>query len=452
MSPPSPRATFASRLGLVVTMIGVAVGLGNVWRFPYMVGRYGGAPFVLVYVLATLLVGVPALMAEWTLGRATRRGPVGAFERAGLPFGRPLGWFFFAVVAAATAYYTNAVGWVLYHAAGEAGRLLLPHRLADRMAPMGAILPPATGFDLRSLALQAAATAVVIAACAAVLVKGLRAGIEAASKVLMPLLFASLLVLVARALTLPGAGAGVAWYVAKVDLAALTPEAVLAALGQAVFSLSLGGTFMVVYGSYLGPEEPLARDAFWTAGGDLAAGLLAGLAILPAVIALGFAPASGPGLLFSTLPEVFDRLPLGALFGLLFFTGLAGAAYLSDVAAFEVLVAALTDSTGLSRSRAVWAVAGGVFLLALPPMVSLEVFVPWDLTFGSGMQTLGALAAVVAVGWGLDRGRALRELASGEPGRSIVLLYYWLRWVVPAAILAVGAWWLLSEVFGVLPA
>jgi NSS family neurotransmitter:Na+ symporter len=449
-SSPAGRPTFASRFGLVVTMIGVAVGLGNVWRFPYMVGMFGGASFVLVYVLAVALVGVPCLMAEWVLGRHTRRGPAGAFERAGVPFGRPVGWLLFGGVAAGTAYYTVALGWVLWHGLGELARALPGRGLP---VPAGAILPPESGFDPRAFGLGTAVTALVILACAAVLLRGLRRGIERASKVLVPGLFVALLVLVVRSVTLPGAGAGISWYVWKLDLGALGPGVILAALGQAVFSLSLGGTFMVIYGSYLGPGDDLRTGAAWTAGGDLAAGLLAGFAVLPAVFALGLEPAGGPGLLFSTLPQVFAALPAGWLFGALFFLGLFGAAFLSDLAAFEVLVAGLTDNTRLSRRAAVWTVAGAVLLLALPPMVSLEVFVPWDLTFGSGFQTLGALLAVLAVGWGIGRADALRELTAGAgtgkaQGFWIVLLHAWLRWVVPLAILLVGLWWLTGDVLG----
>jgi NSS family neurotransmitter:Na+ symporter len=441
MSGAGGRETFASRFGILATMIGVAVGLGDVWRFPYMVGRFGGAAFVLVYVAAVVLVGVPALAAEWALGRETRRGPVGAFAGAGFPLGRPLGWLFFFGVTAATAYYSNALGWVFYYALGEAAHL------ARLPWSEGAVLPPEAGFDGRSFALQIAATGAVLLACAWVLSRGLRAGIERASKVIMPALAAILLVLVARSLTLPGSWAGVEWYVLKVDLAALTPGVALAALGHTCFSMSLGGTFMVVYGSYLDRREPLVRSAVWTAAGDLGAGLLAGLGILPAVFAFGLEPASGPGLLFFTLPQVFAAMPAGALFGLAFFAGLLGAAWLSDVAALEVLVAGLTDSTGLSRRQAVWTMTGVVFLFALPPMLNMRVFVPWDLAFGSGFQTLGALFAVLAVGWSLGRARALAQLAGPRFGGR--LLFAWLRFVVPGAILAVGLWWLLSDVLAV---
>ncbi len=428
---------------MLLTMVGVAVGLGNVWRFPYMVGRFGGAAFVLVYLVAVVAIGIPALMAEWTLGRHTGRGPVGAFERAGLPWGRYVGWFFFFVVTAATAYYTNVVGWVAYYAVTELGRAI-----GTSIDP-AAILPPSTGFKLSSFLLQVFFSGLVILGCVTVLLKGLRAGIEPVSRVLVPMLLVILGILIVRALTLPGSGDGVRWYILKLELGALTPRVVLAATGQAVFSLSLGGTFMVVYGSYLGKEANLRRNAAWTAIGDTGAGLLAGLAIFPAVFAFGLEPGSGPGLLFSTLPSVFAALPVGWLFGVLFFIGLLGAAYLSDVAAFEVLIAGLTDSTPLSRQQAVWTMAGVVFLFSLPPMINTDIFVPWDLTFGSGMQTLGVLLAVVTVGWAIDRGTALAELSSGSPHQISPLLFLWIRYVIPAAVTLVGLWWLLTSVLGV---
>jgi NSS family neurotransmitter:Na+ symporter len=424
-----------------MTMIGVAVGLGNVWRFPYMVGKFGGAPFVLFYVAMVLLVGIPAMVAEWTLGRYTRRGPVGAFAQAGMPYGRQLGWFFFIVVAAATAYYTNALGWVLFYTIGEAAHLLqIPWNASE-------ILPPDTGFSASSFLLQLIFSGIVIFTCAMILLKGLRSGIERISKIIMPVLLAILFILILRTLTLPGAWQGVEWYILKFEPGALTGNVMLAALGQAIFTLSLGGTFMVVYGSYLNRSDNLIRNALWTGIGDTTAGLLAGLAIIPAVIALGLEPGSGPGLLFFTLPKVFAEIPFGGLFGLLFFLGLFGAAYLSDVAAFEVLVAGVIDNIGITRKQAVWIIAGVVFLLAIPSMVNMDIFVPWDLTFGSGMQTLGSLLAVITVAWVIRRSDAIREISSEVNSRYVTWLYYWLRFVIPAAILLIGVWWLLTEVF-----
>ncbi len=442
------RETFSSRLTLLATMVGVAVGLGNVWRFPYMVGRFGGAAFVLLYLAFALLIGIPALMAEWTLGRNTQRGTVGAFERAGLPGGRILGWVFFCTVTAATAYYTNAIGWVVFHG------------LAGGLAPLGVplngseILPPDEGFRLRSLLLQVLLTGSVVMAAVVVLLRGLRSGIERASAILTPLLFLSLFLIIARSVTLPGASAGIHWYILKFQPSDITPTVAMAALGQVIFSLALGGTFMVVYGSYLNRDDSLGRNAIWTVAGDTAAGLLAGLAIFPAVLALGMEPGTGPGLIFETLPQVFSQIPAGSVFGTVFFVALAGAAFLSGVAAFEVLVAGLTDNTRLSRRAAIWTMAGLVFLFAIPPMINMRIFVPWDLAFGSGAQTAGVLVAVMAVGWGMKKAAVFREWGAGsedDPGNlKETILYFWVRWVIPLAILAVGAWWFLTDVIRVI--
>src|SRR6185295_17020484 len=172
------RETFASRFGAIITMVGFALGLGNVWRFPYMVGRFGGA----AYVLVVLVIGVPGLMAETALGRHTRRGTVGAFERAGLPAGKAVGWFFFAIVVAATGYYINVIGWVVYYALGEVARA------AGSALDVSAVLPPDTGFSRKSVLLQMACTAAVILSCVVVLVRGLRHGIERAARIVIPLL------------------------------------------------------------------------------------------------------------------------------------------------------------------------------------------------------------------------------------------------------------------------
>jgi NSS family neurotransmitter:Na+ symporter len=441
----APRETFGSRFGARISLIGVAVGLGNVWRFPYMVGKFGGAAFVLFYALVAVVIGAPALMAEYALGRQTRRGPVGAFAAAGLPFGKQAGWFFFAVVTAATGYYTAVIGWVLYYGVGQLAIGL--HQPLD----VSAILPPDHGFVLKSFLLQLLCTGIVIVACALVLMKGLRSGIERASKIIMPSLFAILILLTIRSLSLPGAMEGVRWYILKFRLADLNANVMVAAMGHAIFSLSLGGTFMVVYGSYLDANENLAAPAIWTVIGDTGSALVAGLAIIPAVFALGLEPGQGPGLLFVTIPKVFAGMPAGWVFGVLFFAGLFGAAYLSDVAAFEALVAGLTDNTRITRRRAVWLAAAAVFVIAIPPTINNAIFFPWDLTFGSGMQTLGSLVAVLTVGWCMNRSAALRELGrSGEPVP--MWLFYWIRFGIPLAITTVGVWWLLTSVLGTVKA
>lgn len=441
LQPMSTRETFSSRLGLLTTMIGLAVGLGNVWRFPYLVGRFGGAAFILLYLVIAALVAVPALMGEWALGRHTRLGTLGAFERIGVPGGKYVGWFLALIVFTAVAYYTNVIGWVVYHALAEAltpfGRPLDPSR----------ILPPDSGFSPVSMGLQITLTAIVLLAEATVVLRGVRAGIERISVIVMPILVVTLLIVIVRSVTLPGAAEGVAWLFAF-DPSQITPSVVIAALGQVVFSVGLGGTLMVVYGSYLGSEANIRSDATWTVLGDTVAGLLAGLAIFPAVFALGLEPASGPGLLFATVPRIFAELPAGWVFGFLFFGGLSGAALLSGIAAYEVLVAGLTDALGWTRRKATWTVYATSMVLALPPMINLEIFIPWDLTFGSGGQTLGALIAVVTVGWVMSRATLLEQIAGDEPSFTDRALIHWLRWVVPTAVTAAAVWWLLTDVLG----
>jgi NSS family neurotransmitter:Na+ symporter len=264
----------------------------------------------------------------------------------------------------------------------------------------------------------------------------------------LPALFIVIIVLMIRSLTLPGAMEGVRWYILKFQLSDLTPTVMVAAIGHAIFSLSLGGTFMVVYGSYVDSKESLSRPALWTVIGDTGSALPCGFAIIPAVFALGLKPTSGPGLIFATLPKVFAAIPFGAFFGCLFFVGLFGAGYLSDIGAFEVLVAGLTDNTKLARSRAVWIVAAAVFVLSIPPTINNGIFVPWDLTFGSGMQTLGSLVAVVIVGWCFNRSTALRQLGARGEEPAPLWLYYWIRFGIPLVIAGTGVWWLLSSVFG----
>jgi NSS family neurotransmitter:Na+ symporter len=427
------RETFASFFGLLMTMIGVAVGLGAVWRFPYMVGKFGGAAFVIFYMAIVFFVGIPALMAEWTLGRHTRRGTLGSYERGGFPGGKYVGGFLFFVVFWATGYYSNAVGWVGFHALGE---FLNAFGVNLNTA---AILPPQEGFNLTSFLLQLMMTGFVIFTCGIVLVKGLRKGIEKASKWIVPTLFFILIILIIRSVTLPGASEGIKWYIGSFRFSELTPSVMAAALGMAFFSMSLGGTFMVIYGSYLNKTANMPKNAILTGIGASTAGILAGFVIFPAVFSFGLEPDSGPGLIFSTLPKTFAMMPVGWLFGLLFFLGLFGAAYLSDVAAFEVLVGGVVDNSKVERKKAVF----------FPPMINFKIFLPWDLAFGSGMQALGSLLAVITAAWCIKRSESLKELSAGRRKPFPLFLYWWIRIAVPSAILFVGINWLLEYVFNI---
>jgi NSS family neurotransmitter:Na+ symporter len=243
------RPHFASAFGLLMTFIGVAVGLGNVWRFPYMAGAFGGGAFLLVYIVLLFAFGIPALMAELALGRMTRRGPVGAFTRIGMPGGAIIGWALFITVLLALSYYTVVVGWVLRYTFISASGAI------SEIAPESFFETMLGGFWGQFLM-----TGIVLALVAAVLVLGIKKGVERVSKIGMPLLFLLLFVLIARSLTLPGAGAGVAYYLYP-EFSMIDAGVVAAALGQLFFSLALGGTFLMTYASYLGDDVDLRKSA-----------------------------------------------------------------------------------------------------------------------------------------------------------------------------------------------
>jgi NSS family neurotransmitter:Na+ symporter len=415
-----------------MALIGVAVGLANVWRFPYMAGNYGGAAFVAIYVLFTFLLGIPAIMAEWTLGRHTRQGPAGAFVSAGMPGGRFIGYLLFFTIFMAESYYTLVVGQVLFYAVETA---FVGAAASD---PAGFFDETLTGITLWNVV----ATATTFLGVAAVIHLGVRKGIESISRIVMPLVFLMLLVVIARSLTLPGAMEGVRFFLLP-DLSKVTGETLLAALGQVFFSLSLGGTFFLLYGSYLRADENIPVTAVQTAFGDLSAALLGGLAILPAVFAVGVAPTAGPSLLFITLPGVFGAMPGGAAVGGIFFGALFGAAFLSAVAAMEVLVDGLRHYTGWSRDRCLVVLVSLDLLVALPSMASSRILGWNDLVWGSTMQPVGSALTLIALGWFVSRGKALAEINRGSSVAIGAFWVFWIRWVIPVAIFGVlvYGWW-----------
>lgn len=408
-----------------MALLGVAIGLGNFWRFPYMMGIFGGGAFLAIYVLVVVVIGVPAMLAELTLGRATRHGPVGAFQAAGLPAGKQIGGLLFVGVAMAMTYYLVVLGWILaYLCLAIAWLFGVAQMRAESFAALHANWP-----------LQMLFAALVAAAAGAVVSRGVRSGIERVSRVFLPLFGVLTVLLALWSVSLPGAGAGLA-YIFTFDWQALTPLAVMAAVGQAFFSLGLGGTFLVIYGSYLPATAPLHYWALTTVGGDLLASLLGVLVIMPVAFAYGLSPASGPALLFEVLPVAFQAMPAGPVFAVLFFLGLGAVAFLSGVAAVEVLVGSLHDLLGWPRRKTVWWVVAALVLLGLPAMLSLDYIVWSDLVWGSTMQPVGSVAAMAAMAWGLGRTRVRRELAlSGELPRWVNLWFAWVRWVIPIAVL-----------------
>lgn len=419
------RETFSSVWGMILALLGVAIGLGNFWRFPYMMGIFGGGAFLAIYLVVVLLIGVPTLLAELSLGRATGRGPVEAFARAGLPAGRQLGMLLFLGVGMAMTYYLVVLGWLLAFLVRSAGWWMgwtdLPEHAFEQLHA--------------NVPAQLACSAVVGIAAGSVVSQGVRGGIERISRIFLPLFGSLTLGLAIWALTLPGAIEGVR-YVFTFDPAALTPRGVMAAVGQAFFSLGLGGTFLVIYGSYMSPDTPLVTRALSTAGGDVAASLLGVMLIMPLAFVYGLSPASGPPLLFEVLPAAFRAMPSGAFFATLFFLGLGCIAFLSGVAAVEVIVGSLADRYGIPRARLVWFVIAALVVGGVPATLSLEYIVLSDLLWGSTMQPVGSVTAVVALTWGLGRERAVRELVhDGSAPRWAGLWFQWIRLAVPVVVL-----------------
>ena len=430
VSPDSDRSLFASSAGALFATAGVAIGLGNIWRFPYMMGRDGGVVFLLVYLFFALTVGAPMLMAEWTLGRETRRGPLGAYTRAGLRCGGFWGWLLVVTVVMSASYYGVVVARVL-HVAVEVART----------AATGGPTPDHARLTA-SIVEQYAYLALSVGLGCGVLGLGVRRGVERLSTIAIPLFFLIFVALIGRALALPGGVEGLGAF--------LTPrwsdfEArdALSALGQVIFSLGLGGTFMVVYGSYMRPGTHLGRTAIGTTLADVAAALLAALLIVPAAASVGAPLSSGPPLMFDVLPRVFRQTPAGGLLGSLFFFGVYLVAMLSLVAAYETLVAAMRDALGWTRRRTLALLFAAQTALALPAYLLPRYIEVSDFVWGTTLQPLGAALAVIALTWSLIRRRDLARRRAAGDSPLPEWLYCWLRYVVPVAILAtlVAGWW-----------
>lgn len=416
------RETFRTQTGAVLAMAGTAIGLGNIWRFPYMMGLFGGASFLAAYLACVLGLGVPALMCEWALGRATGRGPMGAFERAGVPGGRFWGGLFSFAIFMAASYYVVVIGWV-----ARTGIVVAEGTRVGSLAPEFPTLVSSFGMQVANV------WPCILAACA-VLYLGVRRGIERISRVATPLILLLFLVLAARSLALDGAWGATLGYFA--DAGQFGPRTVLAALGQSIFSLALGGTTMVVYGSYLRREDSIGRGAAATAALDTACSVLVTMAIVPAALAFGTDMASGPTLLFEVVPDLFGRMPAGRALGVVFLVAVWLAAMLSLIAAYEVIVAGIQDAWSWPRPRALLLLLGTQCVLTFPAMWSVDYILWSDLVWGSTMQPLGAAASVVALVWFLGRSRAIEALRGRADAPFPCWLFYWIKYAVPAGILS----------------
>lgn len=437
------RGLWGSRLGFVLAAAGSAIGLGNVWRFPTTVGRSGGAAFVLLYLGCVLLIGLPIMLAELAIGRRTRRNPVGAFAvLAGGGLWRRVGSLGVITGVGILSYYSVVAGWTVGYFLNDVGGTFasIPSEDYVRQAFTSLIANPAMTLSLHG---------VFMAATVVVVLGGVKGGIERASKVLMPVLLAILLLLVLRSVTLPGASVGLEFYL-KPDFSKVTFAVLMEAMGQAFFSLSLGMGAMITYGSYLSDKADLHTSALWVVGADTTIALLAGLAIFPALFTFpNLSPAEGPGLIFVVLPNVFDKIPGGMIFGAGFFVLLLIAALTSSISLLEVPVAYLIDERGWTRRRATLVLGALAFALGVPsalgngavgwlsslPGLGVSFLDVMDTIFAKYSLTVGGLFLALFVGWRWGVESAVAAIGfSRAPRLNQVVFRILVRFVCPLAI------------------
>ncbi|WP_136715978.1 sodium-dependent transporter [Halorientalis salina] len=396
------RASWQSRLGFILAAVGSAVGLGNVWRFPWLTAENGGGAFLLLYLVVIVLVGVPGLLGEFVIGRRTSRNPVGAFEQLGGRNWRALGGLALVASVVVLTFYSVVGGWILRYVLGS-----LTGAYFDAPQQYFAAIDyglGAVGFHVLFLALTAG-----------VVYAGVDRGIELATKVMVPAIVVLLGALAAWAATLPGAGDAYAFYL-TLDVAYLRAnflDVLAASAGQALFTLSVGAGVMLTYASYLGEDRSLAADGTVIAALNTGIGVLAGLVIFPVLFTLDVSPGEGgPGALFISLAGAFGQLPYSRLVGTVFFGVVALAALSSSISIFEVLVSYLVDERDATRSRATGAVAALFLVTGSVAAMIPSVFTLLADTIANLALTAGLLGFLLFTGWVLGRS-ALEEYRSG---------------------------------------
>jgi NSS family neurotransmitter:Na+ symporter len=426
----SERGSWSGALGFVLASMGSAVGLGNVWRFPYIAGLYGGAAFILVYIGCVLAVGIPILLAEFLIGRNSQRNPVGAFRffRPRSPWVFP-GWLGVLSGFVILSYYSVVGGWVLHYV-----YLSVTGALSGRSPQEAAGLFAALGANVW---LQVLWHAIFMLLTIAIVAGGISGGIEVGNKVMMPALFCLLLALLVYALQTEGARAGLD-FLLRPRWERLGPTAVLDALGQCLFSLSLGMGAMITYGSYLPREAPLVRSSFFVALGDTTVAILAGFVVFPLVFTFGLEPSAGPSLIFRTLPVTFGQLPAGGLVASAFFLLLAFAALTSAISLLEVVSSYFIDERGWSRRRAAWLLGGAIFGLGLPSALNQSFLGLMDGLATNYLLPIGALLIALFTGWVLRDSELRGGFAAGELSEAAYSAWSFLvRFVSPLAVILI---------------
>ena len=436
------RDSFGSRFGALLAMAGSAVGLGNLWRFPYLLGENGGAAFIIVYLVMVCVICLPIFISEFVIGRRSQKNAYAAFrDLSGGSAWRWAGLMTVIVPLIVASYYCVIGGWAFeylfkactFSFTGEASQTAMSTMFADFVsAPWAPVI-------CQSLFLLVTTLIVVI---------GIKDGIEEFSKVMMPVLFVIVIAIAVYVVTLPGAGAGFE-YLFKPDFSKIDGGSMAAALGQAFFSLSLGFGTIMTYASYVDKNDNILKQSASTAIADTLFALIAGVAIMPAVFAFGINPQSGPGLVFETLPYVFGQMPGGGIIAILFFLALIVAALTSSISMLEVGVAYLIEEKKLSRFAScsilfVICLVVGVFCsLSFGPLADVKLFGRsifdfFDNLSSNILMTLGSLLTVLFVGWRLKKTDVYEEFTNGGTLSTNVkifgVLWFLIRYVAPLAI------------------
>ena len=439
------RDSFGSRFGALVAMAGSAVGLGNLWRFPYLVGENGGAAFIIVYILISFLICLPIFISEFVIGRRSQKNAFAAFrDLSGGSAWRWVGLFTVIVPLVVLSYYSVIGGWSIeylvksltFSFTGGESQSMMNTLFTDFVSSTWGPLLAHTGFLL--------ATTLIV-------VIGIKDGIEKFSKVMMPLLFFIVIAIAVYSMTLPGAKTGLD-YLFNPDFSKIDANACASALGQAFFSLSLGFGTIMTYASYVDKKENALFQSTATAVSDLMFALIAGVAIMPAVFAFGLDPQSGPGLVFETLPYVFGQMPAGGLVAILFFLALLVAALTSSISMLEVAVAYLVEEKKFSRVAAcgtlfaVCWVIGALCSLSFGPLSHVKIdggniFDFFDNLSSNILMTLGSLLTVLFVGWRLKKTDVYDEFTNGgtlsRNARIFGVLWFLIRYICPIAIISI---------------
>ncbi|MBO7574436.1 MAG: sodium-dependent transporter [Bacteroidales bacterium] len=442
------REKFGGRVAVILAMAGSAIGLGNIWRFPYMVGEHGGAAFVFVYILATILISLPVFLAEVMVGRRSHTNARDAFARLSRqhPFWKAAGYLTILIPTLIASYYSVIGGWSVEYFIKSCGMTFVktpPEEVSGLFAPF-----------VSSAWTPVVMHLVFLTACVGVVAGGVKSGIEKFSKVSLPVLFVLIIFILAYSVALPGAGAGVR-YLLHPDWSELTPRTFAYAMGQSFFSLSLGMGAIITYGSYVSKRENILVTSSGTAVSDLLFAILAGFAIMPAVFAAGIEPGAGPGLIFQTVPYVFAKmgadLPvLSGAVSIIFFLAIIVAAMTSLISLVEVGVSFLMERKGLSRGRAclvVFAICGTLGTLcslsfgplANATVAGMSIFDLLDWVCSNILLLVMALLVVIFVGWILPKRVVRDEFTNGGTvnGRFFPVLYFLIKWVAPIAVVVI---------------